>query len=146
MLNIPKDDLSEDGTWEDEPHCSILFGFHGDLSSELKSLLSNWKPLKIKLKEISRFSNDKRDVIKVGVESEDIKELHKFLMEHYEDKITTDFPKWCGHITLAYVKPKTCKELDGNKTFKRQEYEFSELVYSTPGIHKKVKIPLNENN
>ena len=120
-----------------------MYGFEGDLSSELKSLLSNWKPLEIKLGKISRFSNDKKDVIKVEVESEDMTKLHKFLMKHYEDKITTDYPTWKGHLTLAYVKPKACKELDGNKTFKGQEYEFSELVYSTPGMHKKIKIMLD---
>lgn len=142
--HIDKENLYEDGI-EDEAHTTVLYGFEGDLGKQIKSLLSKWGTLEIELGKISRFSNDERDVIKVEVKSEDIKKLHSFLMEHYKDKITTDFPKWNGHITLAYVKSGAHKELDGNDTFKGDTYTFDELVYSPPGMKGKVKFKICED-
>jgi 2'-5' RNA ligase len=141
--HIKKTDLAEDGDYENEPHVTILFGFHGDFTKELKSLLGNWGELNLTLGKVSRFSSKEKDVLKIEVESKDIKKLHGFLMEHYKDKITTDYPKWKGHLTLAYVKHGACKELDGDSTFNDKEFKFNELVYSTPGMHKKTTFPIS---
>lgn len=140
--HIDKKDLAKDGNYEDEPHITVLYGFHGDLSEELKSLLHRWGSLTVTLGNVSRFKGKERDVLKVAVKSSDIKKLHGFLMKHYPKMITTDFPEWNGHITLAYVNPGACKELDGNPTFAGKEVTFQELVYSTPGMHKKTKFKI----
>lgn len=139
--HIPKNEICDDG-YEDEPHVTVIYGFHGDLSDELKSLLNRWGSLTVTLGKVSRFKGKERDVLKVAVKSPDIKKLHGFLMKHYPKMITTDFPEWNGHITLAYVNPGACKELDGNSTFAGKEVTFQELVYSTPGMHKKTKFKI----
>jgi hypothetical protein len=108
----------------------------------LKDLLHNWGKIECELGKISRFENKEYDVLKVEVKSKDIKKLHSFLCKHYEDKITTDFPEWKGHITLAYVKHGTHKELNGDKVFDGQKYTFTDLIYSTPGMKKKTKFTI----
>lgn len=139
--NIDKENVADDGI-EDEPHVTVLYGFHGDLHKQLSSLLSKWGPVEITLGKISRFKKDEKDVIKVEAHSDDIKKLHAFLMEHYKDKITTDFPKWNGHLTLGYVKKGAHKELDGSTKFKGKKFKIPSLVYSTPGMHTKKKVQL----
>lgn len=139
--HIAKEDICDDG-YEDDPHVTVIYGFDGDLSKELKSLLRCWGPLCGTLGKVSRFKGKERDVMKIEVKSPCFKAMHKFLMEHFKGKITTDFPTWNGHITLAYVKPGSCKELEGNTTFNGKEVSFPELTYSTPGMHKKTKFAI----
>lgn len=139
--HISKDDICDDG-YEDDPHVTVIYGFHGDLSKDLKSLLRCWGPLCGTTGKVSRFRGKDRDVLKVEVKSPCFKSMHKFLMTHFKKEITTNFPEWHGHITLAYVKPKACKELDGNTFFAGKELSFPELTYSTPGMNKKTKFSL----
>lgn len=143
--HIDKKNTCNDG-YENEPHVTVLYGFHGNLAPKLVPLLAQWGPLCGTLGKVSRFKGDERDVLKVEVKSPCFKKMHKFLMDNFKKEITTSFPEWNGHITLAYVEPGTHKELDGNTTFVGEELSFLELTYSTPGMHKKIKFSIEGDN
>jgi len=118
---------------EDEPHVTILYGFHDDevKLNDIKEAIDKviTKPVEIKLTNISCFENDKYDVVKFDVESP---VLHKANEVAKEFPHTSDYPDYKPHVTIAYVKSGTGKKysqklknpiiLTGNK-----------LVYSHPG-------------
>lgn len=104
---IDKDDLyepeGESGYGkETEPHVTILYGLHTNIPDEdIESEIDKIKSPKLKLGKVSSFSNDKFDVLKFDVESED---LHKYNKKFAEFPHTTDYPKYHPHCTIAYVK------------------------------------------
>ena len=140
---IATKNLSKDGR-ENEPHVTVIYGFHEDVNlGELIKDISAKGPLDLTLGKISRFENGEFDVIKVDAFSKDIKRLHNKLSKDYGKKITTKFPEWHGHLTLAYVKPGSHPELDGNEHFEGQTFTIDKLIYSFPGMEPKITIPLS---
>lgn len=150
--NIPDSALAQDGR-EHEMHVTVLFGFCAALSaSDIAKLIQSFAmqtkrdSLAIELGAISRFSNPEHDVLKIEVkESGDLAELHHFLRELLEpaNLIEVTHPTYNAHVTLAYVKTETCKELDGHCQFKGDVFTSDHLVYSLPGRKRKYGITLD---
>jgi hypothetical protein len=127
---IDKDDLfvEEEGHgFETEPHCTVLYGFHDDKFS-LDKCINMIKPvekIKVSSGKISIFENEKFDVLKYDIDSEDLIELNKNFADNFE--FTTDYPEYHAHCTIAYLKPgcgsKYVKECE--KTFKPSAFKYS---------------------
>lgn len=87
---------------EHEPHVTILYGLHSDISDEtIQNLVSKLTSPTIKLKDISTFNNEEFDVVKFDVEGEDLFKMNKMFTELPH---TTSYPDYHPHTTIAYVK------------------------------------------
>jgi hypothetical protein len=119
---------------ETEPHTTILYGFHDEVTSEdcFNLFKENMpvKPFKIGIKGISFFTgNPKFDVVKFDVESPELTELNEVMkaLPH-----TSAFPDYHPHITIAYVKPGEGQKYV--KPFKKNRMlNGNELVYTWKG-------------
>lgn len=107
---IPDEDLYIDSTNPDkfgketEYHATILYGLHSEVTQEDVDIYAkDWAPIDILLTGISIFENPEKgfDVVKLDIESEDLKRYNKDLrnLPH-----TNDYPDYHAHLTLAYVK------------------------------------------
>ncbi len=94
-------DLADDGR-EDTPHCTSLFGLHHNDPTPVLEILSRFRPVNLELGKVSLFHGPKHDVLKIDVESDQIRRLNGELrsLPH-----TTEFKNFVPHITIAYVKP-----------------------------------------
>jgi len=94
---------------EDEPHVTLLFGLHKEVTDEdVKGILDKFTFKPIKIKELSFFDNPKYDVLKFSVDGGgnlgDANEEFKKL------PYTSDYPDYHPHMTIAYLKPKTAQK------------------------------------
>lgn len=127
---VSPDDLytEEEGHgFENEPHCTVLYGFHDDAFSLDKciEMLVPVSSLKIVADKIGIFSNEKYDVLKYDIKSDELNTLNSTFAKTFEH--TNDFPEYHAHCTIAYLKPGTgekyVKEIE--KTFVPKEYKYS---------------------
>lgn len=87
---------------EMDPHVTILYGLHDDIKDEdIEEDINEIKEPKIAFKSISSFNNDKFDVLKFDVKSEDLNKLNKKFSEYPN---TNKFPDYHPHVTTCYVK------------------------------------------
>jgi len=128
---IDPDDLyvkeAENGL-ELEPHCTIKYALLTNEFKDIKDLLKGEKGGKFHLGESSIFEADKYDVVKIDVESKDLKRLHEKLNNlPHEDK----HPEYHAHATIAYLKSGKGKKYIGkfkiNKSFAFDEIFFGDL-------------------
>ena len=134
--NIKDENLyKEDGHGlETKTHVTVAYGIalktdRDDIKKFSESVNS---PVKVKLAKITKFdTNEKFDVIKVDVESEDLHKLHEKLEKEVGLPGNT-FPDYKPHLTLAYVKKGTEDDLVGKDPFAGEEFELTTFDYSCP--------------
>lgn len=133
-LYQPEDDSSYGR--EMEPHATILFGFHSDVKDEdIEKEIDKIKTPKIGFKGISSFNNEKFDVLKFDVDSEDMHELNTKFKKFPH---TNNFPDYHPHVTIAYLKPNMDKKyIEKMNGFEKIPIEIDKLVYSKPNGEKK---------
>lgn len=95
-------DLHEDGV-ETDPHVTIKFGLHTTDATEVRALFDGKNPIRIKFGKVSLFENEKQDVVKIDVESDDLHALNKLISDKLE--CTDTHPEYKPHATIAYVQP-----------------------------------------
>jgi 2'-5' RNA ligase len=101
----------------------------------VRSEIDEVKPPKIGFKGISAFSNEKFDVLKFDVDSED---MHKMNAKFKKFPHTNNFPDYHPHVTIAYLKPKTAdKYIKKMKGMEDMPIKLDKLVYSKPDGDKK---------
>jgi 2'-5' RNA ligase len=144
--NIPIEFLSDFGV-EDEPHVTCQYGFHEEVSiEEITAFVNQYAkdPIHLQLGSISRFSNDKHDVIKVDVDSEDLMRLSDRIRKHFKGRLDITFPTYHPHMTLAYVDGGTLPDIEGEEIFMGKTYVFKDFVYSTAGMEDRYTISKGE--
>lgn len=102
-----------------EPHCTVLYGFHDD-DFDMNKCIQMCVPcedLKVGSNGISLFKNEKYDVLKYDIESEDLNKLNSAFVKNF--KHTNKFPEYHAHCTIAYLKPGT-----GEKYVKKVKRDF----------------------
>lgn len=148
LSKIDEDDLyteGEDYGLEDEPHVTILFGFHDsevdieDIKKEVDENLDG--PIKARIKGVSIFENPKYDVLKMDVEGEDLTRLNGIMRDKFP--YTNNFPDYHAHMTIAYLKPGTGKKYV-TEFSKPIEIESEEMFYSQPNGDQTFWIPNHE--
>lgn len=90
--------------FETEPHVTILYGFHDNVSpAEIKDAIYNWvkKPLRFTLSKIGSFQTPIYDVLKFDVDSPDLVKLHE-LFKRFPHEST--YPEYHPHATISYLK------------------------------------------
>ena len=132
---INKNDIYDEPGYgiETEPHVTILYGFHDEVTAdEVFGLVKEsipLKPIEVRIAGISIFSNPKFDVVKFDVKSEILTKLNGVVKQLPN---TVDFPIYRPHITIGFVKAG-----EGQKYVKAFEKERiikgTELIFSTKG-------------
>lgn len=97
---IPDSDLAEGGR-EEEPHCTAFFGLHDSDPAPVFEILSHFRPVRLRTGKIGVFHRDDYDVLKIDVESDQIRRMNAAFrnLPH-----TSEFRNFVPHITIAYVK------------------------------------------
>lgn len=87
---------------ETTPHATILYGLHGDIEDEdVEAIIDEVTKPDIELKKVSMFENDKFDVLKFDVESDDLNKYNKMFTKLPH---TNKYPDYHPHTTIAYLK------------------------------------------
>jgi 2'-5' RNA ligase len=139
----PKDVYTEEGDrsfgFEDEPHTTLLFGLHEEVSNEdVINVLDKFEFGTCKLFNASIFDNPQYDVFKFDVKGPNLHEANAELTKYPH---TTNFPDYHPHTTIAYLKPGTGKRYV--EMLKGQEFELTptHAVYSKPNGDK-IELPI----
>jgi 2'-5' RNA ligase len=139
--HIYRDEKDPSFGLEDEPHCTLLFGLHKEVSVEdVTKILKDFIFDICKLHNVSLFENEKYDVLKFDVEGSI---LHNVNSKLKTLPYTSDFPDYHPHSTIAYLKPGMGKIY--TEMLKNQEFELQPqyAMFSQPdGSKNKIKIKL----
>lgn len=150
--NIDKEDIYEDPNddnfgLENDPHCTLLFGLHKEVTTEqVKDIINNFTFTNLTPLNISKFStNPKYDVLKydIGYTIKGGNYLNKINKELRKLPHTSNFPDYHPHSTIGYLKPGTAdkyinkfKSIDLNYDLKPKY-----VIYSkTDNTEDKIKI------
>lgn len=88
---------------ENNPHVTILYGFHSNVRcSDLVPYLFELDECHVWAENISLFENEKYDVIKFGLASDELNSMHRNLKEMFDNSYS--FDEYNPHMTIAYVK------------------------------------------
>jgi hypothetical protein len=119
---------------EKEPHITVLYGLHTKKFSDVTDVV-DLTPCSFKFKDISLFKNDKYDVLKLDIQSEDLHDLNKEITSKLP--FTTNFPKYHPHSTIAYMQPGYGKFYTKvkNKLVGRR-FVSNKFIFSDPDGHK----------
>lgn len=124
QMKINKDDLYEDPNddsygLENNPHVTLLYGLHSDVSVDHVSNVINQfsddlDTVNVKFSNISLFKPGNYEVLKFEAKSPLLTKINKELVKL---PYTSDFPDYKPHMTVAYLKPGTgdkyVKEIGG---------------------------------
>ena len=130
----PKDVYTEDEDksfgLEDEPHTTLLYGLHEDVTDEnVKEILDGHSYGECTIYNASLFENEKYDVLKFDVSGNGLKETNKELQKY---PFTSDYPEYHPHLTIGYLHPGKGKKY--TKLLQNREYKLipKYAVYSKP--------------
>lgn len=133
------EEIDPDDVYDDEPghgleketHITVKYGIHTNSVYEVFTSI-DLKPVKYKFTKLSLFENEKFDVLKFDVKSDDLHDLNKQVCEELE--CTDKFPVYHPHCTVAYLKPGTGKKYTENtlsilnKVFSSNRFIFSDKL------------------
>jgi 2'-5' RNA ligase len=154
LLNKVSDDkLYNDETndfgKETEPHCTVLYGFNQgkEIVEQIKDICERAKlPISVKVKSISCFEGKEFDVLKFDLESETLVKLNSILSNF---DITSDFPDYHAHMTIAYLNKgviKNPKTFSIDLTDKNLVIEGNSFTFSVKGTRNKLKFDNSKIN
>jgi 2'-5' RNA ligase len=102
-----KDIYTEEGDrtygLEDEPHTTLLFGLHEEVTTEdIKKTLKKFTFGECSIGNASLFKNEKYDVLKFDVTGDSLHEANAALCKYPH---TNDYPDYHPHLTIGYIAP-----------------------------------------
>ena len=130
---------------EDEPHTTLLFGLHEEVTKEqVESVLDKFTYSTCKVFNPSIFKGEKYDVLKFDTSGDYLKETNDELKKFPH---TSTHPKYHPHLTIGYItKGKGQHYVDLLNKNKFNEYWIAPqyAVYSTPsGKKHKINISID---
>jgi hypothetical protein len=132
--NIPDEDIYsnlEEPQYgrEYESHVTVLYGIHEETPKEIKRLLHKQKPFYIEFGKISIFDCPKFDVVKIEVESIELRRINRLLQEHLT--VTNNANAFRPHVTIAFLKKGKGAKLIGKDDFAGNRILADRLVFSS---------------
>ena len=128
---------------EDEPHCTLLYGLHKEVTvDEVKEIVNKINFGKIKLHNASLFENE-YDVFKfdVGYVNEDDNFLHECNESLSKLPNTNDYSDYHPHATIAYIKKGKGKKYADMIKSESFDIKPSHCIFTQPsGKQNKIKI------
>ena len=132
-------DIGPEGL-ETDSHITAKYGLHFQTPTvRLRQALRSFGPVHAVLGQTSLFENDDADVLKVNVDSPDLRRLNRLISNMMPTKDT--HPNYIPHLTIAYLKPGRGKKYEKDKALAGTELTFNSLVFSGKRGHKET-IPL----
>ena len=125
------DNPEEEYGYENQAHVTILYGMQDENDFfAIKRILMNTEPPELVIGKISSFRNpdSKFDVMKLDVHSPGLAKLHYLFADRFEH--TNKFPEYKPHITLAYVKRNSNKEIEGKCDWTGTAYQVNTILFS----------------
>jgi len=109
-------------------HCTVFYGLTNVSEySEMKKAVNSFGVINdISFGQINSFRNNGKqpyDVLKVEIISEKLSQLHYYIKDNFENE--DNFPVYEPHMTLAYVKPNTCTNMEGNWLYEGLHFSVS---------------------
>ena len=142
ILNtINDDELYDDGSGtfgkENEPHITVLYGFHDEVIAEdfIEILEEHGTQFRLKSKGISIFENENFDVVKFDIEPTE--EILKLRQDVETLPNTLTYKDYHPHMTIAYVKKGEGKKYIKDFGKKYVIFETDKLVFSDKNRNKK---------
>jgi 2'-5' RNA ligase len=115
---------------ETEPHCTLLYGLHNDVSLQtIKDTLNGLEFGTCTIQKASLFENEKFDVLKFDVSGSG---LHDGNAQLSKLPHTTDYPDYHPHMTVAYLKSGTGKSYIETLGDSEKELKPMYIIYSHP--------------
>lgn len=105
---------------EDEPHIAVRYGLETSNIKDIEPAFKDIAPIKVKFGKVSVFESDDYDVVKVDVESSDLREANKMVGKTVKLPGETH-KEYIPHATIAYVKKGEGKKYVGDKSLEGQE-------------------------
>lgn len=136
---IPAADLADDGR-EAEPHITVQYGLETDDVEPLRQALAGQAPIVATFGKTSLFENDDADVVKVDIESPDLRRVREAIRQVVEAPGDTN-PDYVPHATVGYVKPGKGKAYAGKADLEGQTVTIDRIVFSTRD-RQTIEIPL----
>lgn len=137
--SIQPADIGPEGL-EEQPHVTVKFGLHFQTpSAKLRAALKTFGPVTLTLGKTSLFKNEDADVLKVDVESDDLRRLNKLI-----SRLVPTFdthPKYIPHMTVGYLRPGRGAKYAGDKSLDGQKLTFNSIVFSGKRGHRET-LPL----
>ena len=127
--NIAKRDLAEEGR-ETDPHITVKYGLHTNDPGKVRRVLANEPPVEVTLGATSFFPGSESgngDVVKVDVDSADLRRLHKKLSGALAH--TDTHPGYKPHATVAYVKTGKGKKYAGDTTLAGRTVTIKQVMF-----------------
>lgn len=124
---ISDEDLIDKGR-ETEPHVTVKFGLHTNNVDDVRKVLANEPPIRVKLGKTSIFKQPDFDVVKADVDSPDLHALNAKLAKALPN--TETHPEYKPHVTLAYVKPGAGEKYVGMNDLEGTEIVLDKLDFS----------------
>lgn len=92
--------------FETEPHVTLLFGLHQEVTDEeVKSVINKFRFKPIKLSKLSMFDNPDYDVLKFDIADDGGGHiLYEANKEFKKFPHTSNFPDYHPHMTVGYLK------------------------------------------
>lgn len=126
---------------ESEAHITVKYGLSDEKpTAELKRALSGFGPVTAKFGKTSLFKNEDADVVKIDIDSPDLRRLNALVAKTVETPGNTH-PTYIPHATIAYVKPGKGEKYANDGTLNGQTVTFHEVVFSGKNGERQV-IPL----
>ena len=98
-----KDKEDDNYGLEKEAHITLVYGLNNNVKfSELEEYLLPIKEYQTILVNISTFTNDNFDVLKVGAKCPKADISNKDIMDNFN--VHTDYKEYLPHMTIAYLK------------------------------------------
>ena len=115
---------------ENDIHVTLLYGIIDKKPKRVQELLSEVAPFEVRLGLVSFFKDHKdRDVVKIDVESSDLLKLHYDIRKGIDNK--NDYPTYNPHVTVAYVKKRSCDDLIGDDFMLNKKFTVNTVVFSS---------------
>jgi len=127
-----------------DPHVTILYGLHEENDYfTVRRLLQEVRSIPVELGEVSKFTTEKYDVIKIDIISDICSKLHEKIKESCLNTQThEDYPP---HLTLAYVTPGSCDDILGNKSLEGEGFNIKDCIFSLADDSMDIPIPVGKH-
>lgn len=136
---IDKEDIytteADDQGWnygiEPDSHITLLYGFTKEAKfDDFKKIVNDFGSFEVEFDGLSIFdTNEKYDVLKIGVKGEKLHKLHEIIKENMPNNET--YPEYKPHITVSYMKKGKAEKYLKEALFKNEKFKVEKINFET---------------
>lgn len=134
---IRPDSLVGDGL-EEWPHVTVFYGIVDTSISDVVAMVRGFSPVELSFGEISTFDKEDESVLKVEIESSQLRKLNQKIKDTFPSRQT--FKDYKPHMTIGYVKPHRAKPHKGKCSLTGNSAMFTHAVVSIGGEKQRINL------